>query len=194
MLTRKSIGLWIVLLALLGGAGLVLGLTGGRLDDSGELREPYPPSPTRLRGSDVLPASALIGSMGCGASGCHPDITRHWESSAHHLSSFNNPFYTAAVDLLMAQEGGRTKARWCAGCHDPVLLFPGDMKGAFDPLAPEAQAGALVPPTTSDTNNNSASTFQAGETQVSMKTSNSQCPLSNGAKWVTSTSWLIAPP
>ena len=37
-------------------------------------------------------------------------------------------------------------------------------------------------------------TVQAGVTQVSMKTSNSQCPVSSGAARVMSTSWMISPP
>ncbi len=57
---------------------------------------------------------------------CHPDSYKRWEKSAHHLSSFNNPFYRRAVEL-MADRVGREKTKWCAGCHDPVVLFTGQM-------------------------------------------------------------------
>ena len=57
---------------------------------------------------------------------CHPDSTKRWEKSAHRFSSFNNPFYRRAVEL-MADRVGREKTKWCAGCHDPVVLFTGQM-------------------------------------------------------------------
>ncbi len=57
---------------------------------------------------------------------CHPDSFKRWEKSAHRFSSFNNPFYRRAVEL-MADQVGREKTKWCAGCHDPVVLFTGQM-------------------------------------------------------------------
>jgi hypothetical protein len=57
---------------------------------------------------------------------CHPDSFKRWEKSAHRFSSFNNPFYRRAVEL-MAERVGREKTKWCAGCHDPVVLFTGQM-------------------------------------------------------------------
>ncbi|MGA7992201.1 MAG: multiheme c-type cytochrome [Thermoanaerobaculia bacterium] len=57
---------------------------------------------------------------------CHPDSFRRWEKGAHRFSSFNNPFYRRAVEL-MADQVGREKTKWCAGCHDPVVLFTGQM-------------------------------------------------------------------
>jgi hypothetical protein len=57
---------------------------------------------------------------------CHPDSFKRWEKSAHRFSSFNNPFYRRAVELV-ADRVGREKTKWCAGCHDPVVLFTGQM-------------------------------------------------------------------
>ncbi len=57
---------------------------------------------------------------------CHPGSYARWLKSAHHFSSFNNPFYRRAVEL-MADNVGREKTKWCAGCHDPVVLFSGKM-------------------------------------------------------------------
>src|SRR5207248_735476 len=45
---------------------------------------------------------------------------------AHRFSSFNNPFYRRSVELV-ADKVGREKTKWCAGCHDPVVLFTGQM-------------------------------------------------------------------
>ena len=57
---------------------------------------------------------------------CHPDSFKRWEKSAHRFSSFNNPFYRRAVEL-MADRVGREKTKWCSGCHDPAVLFTGQM-------------------------------------------------------------------
>jgi Tfp pilus assembly protein PilF len=60
---------------------------------------------------------------------CHPDSFHQWERSAHRFSSFNNPFYRKSVEL-MADEVGRERTKWCSGCHDPVVLFTGQMGAA----------------------------------------------------------------
>lgn len=57
---------------------------------------------------------------------CHPNSYAEWYKSAHHFSSFNNPFYRRSIEL-MADKVGREKTKWCAGCHDPVVLFSGKM-------------------------------------------------------------------
>jgi Flp pilus assembly protein TadD len=57
---------------------------------------------------------------------CHPDSFHQWERSAHRFSSFNNPFYRKSVEL-MADRVGRERTKWCSGCHDPVVLFTGQM-------------------------------------------------------------------
>ncbi len=57
---------------------------------------------------------------------CHPDSFKRWEKSAHRFSSFNNPFYRRSVEL-MADRVGREKTKWCSGCHDPAVLFTGQM-------------------------------------------------------------------
>jgi Flp pilus assembly protein TadD len=57
---------------------------------------------------------------------CHAGSYARWAKSAHHFSSFNNPFYRRSVEL-MADRVGREKTKWCAGCHDPVVLFSGKM-------------------------------------------------------------------
>ncbi len=75
---------------------------------------------------------------------CHPDSFHQWERSAHRFSSFNNPFYRKSVEL-MADRVGRERTKWCSGCHDPVVLFTGQMgkatQASFSYDAWEAQQG-----------------------------------------------------
>ncbi|MCY4204141.1 MAG: tetratricopeptide repeat protein [Bacteroidetes bacterium] len=63
-------------------------------------------------------------SESCGQQGCHPDIVAQWEASAHRFSSFNNPYYRKSIEALI-ERGGNEPARWCASCHDPLVLFTG---------------------------------------------------------------------
>ncbi len=60
----------------------------------------------------------------CGQAGCHPDVFAQWSESVHRFSSFNNPYYARTVDLMMGRSGEKP-TRWCASCHDPVVLFTG---------------------------------------------------------------------
>jgi tetratricopeptide (TPR) repeat protein len=84
---------------------------------------------------------APIGAEACVR--CHQDVVAQWEASAHRFSSFNNPFYEASVDDLRGADAGngQVKSKWCAGCHDPALLFTGRLEGPFDRGEREAQAG-----------------------------------------------------
>ncbi|MEM6773044.1 MAG: multiheme c-type cytochrome, partial [Bacteroidota bacterium] len=76
-------------------------------------------------GRYIHPQNLLDGGS-CGDEGCHPDITAQWEQSAHHFASFNNPFYRRSVEGLLV-DNDVAKARWCASCHDPLLLMAGDL-------------------------------------------------------------------
>jgi tetratricopeptide (TPR) repeat protein len=73
---------------------------------------------------------------------CHADIAAQWASSAHHLASFNNPYYVAAVEDFRRERGKRA-SRFCAGCHDPLLVASGAIDGDFDKKCAEAQAGVV---------------------------------------------------
>jgi tetratricopeptide (TPR) repeat protein len=69
--------------------------------------------------------------------GCHADVGTHWQSSVHAYASFDNPWYRASVDEFR-KERGRHESRFCAGCHDPLLLLSGGIDGdveADDDLA-----------------------------------------------------------
>jgi tetratricopeptide (TPR) repeat protein len=83
--------------------------------------------------------SQPIGAAMCAR--CHPDVVEQWKTSAHRFSSFNNPFYRATVLDMRKEPKGFLKSKWCAGCHDPAVLFPGKMAKEFDVDLPDAQAG-----------------------------------------------------
>lgn len=74
-------------------------------------------------------------------SGCHAEIAAQWAQSAHRFSSFNNPYYAASVDQFR-KERPLQATRFCAGCHDPLLLID-DSISAKDLVRdiPAAQAG-----------------------------------------------------
>jgi tetratricopeptide (TPR) repeat protein len=88
------------------------------------------PSLTRTSTGNFIPARTLMMDDYCKK--CHPDVHAGWLHSAHHLSSFNNPVYLAAVretrDVSLKRDGNVQASRWCAGCHDVVPF----VSGAFD--------------------------------------------------------------
>ena len=71
-----------------------------------------------------LSVDDLSRSDTCGQAGCHPDVFAQWSESVHRFSSFNNPYYARTVDYMMSRSGA-APTRWCASCHDPVVLFSG---------------------------------------------------------------------
>ncbi len=81
-------------------------------------------SPARPAGGVLVPAQRLGNSDYCGA--CHTDVFQQWNSSAHHFSSFNNPFYRHVALATRAQHGADT-LKLCAGCHDPLPLLAGEV-------------------------------------------------------------------
>jgi hypothetical protein len=85
-------------------------------------------------------ARALASPRQCGT--CHADIAAQWAGSAHHFASFNNPYYVAAVEDLR-KERGRRASRFCAACHDPLLVADGTIDGPVDATRAEAQAGVV---------------------------------------------------
>src|SRR4051812_25863276 len=56
--------------------------------------------------------------------GCHADVAAQWTASAHHFSSFNNPYYRVSVEEFRAERGAKS-SRFCAGCHEPALIATG---------------------------------------------------------------------
>jgi hypothetical protein len=100
------------------------------------------PSSSETFDQGLLDAKKLASNSYCRE--CHPDSFHQWERSAHRFSSFNNPFYRKSVEL-MADRVGRERTKWCSGCHDPVVLFTGQMgkatQASFSYDSWEAQQG-----------------------------------------------------
>jgi len=71
---------------------------------------------------------------------CHADVASHWMHSVHAYASFDNPWYRASVDEFR-EERGKRESRFCAGCHDPLLLISGDIDAEVEPDNELAYAG-----------------------------------------------------
>ena len=115
---------------------------GGRVFSSSVEGDPLSSAQAVLAHADYLEDDALNGSETCGQAGCHPDVVAQWEASAHRFSSFNNPYYRKSIEA-MVERSGNDPARWCASCHDPLVLFTGRFADsvALDMDHPTAQAG-----------------------------------------------------
>jgi len=85
------------------------------------------PASAQSVGQQFFPSEYFVDSKSCGVQGCHPDIYAQWNSSAHHLSSFNNQWYRKAIEY-MQEVGGVKSSKWCGGCHDMAVLLTEDPK------------------------------------------------------------------
>ncbi len=100
---------------------------------------PFAPSLVQTESAWAYDADTLSGSAGCATSGCHPEIAREWEPSAHRYSSSDVAFQ--AVQQIMLEDTGAESTRYCAGCHDPIALLSGsknvNVEGLTSPGADE---------------------------------------------------------
>ena len=93
------------------------------MDDEGDgPKGKFFPSSAQTKGGVNIPAKYFMQSQACER--CHEDIYKQWNSSAHHFSSFNNQWYRKSIEYMQDVAGVRS-SKWCAGCHDPSLLFSG---------------------------------------------------------------------
>ena len=101
---------------------------------------PFFPSSSQVAGNRKIPSKFFMESDACQR--CHQDIFKQWNSSAHHFSSFNNQWYRKSVEYMQDVNGVKP-SKWCAGCHDPALLYSGMMDTPIKQIVntPEAQAG-----------------------------------------------------
>jgi tetratricopeptide (TPR) repeat protein len=83
---------------------------------------PFFPSSGQTQSGGQIPADYFTESDSCRR--CHADIYQQWESSMHHFSSFNNAWYRKSIEYMQDTVGIRP-SKWCAGCHDPALLYSG---------------------------------------------------------------------
>jgi len=107
-----------------------------------KVQKNFAPGQAALAHKNFLKDDDLARSETCGQAGCHPDIYNQWNESVHHFSSFNNPYYRKTVELMVSEKGA-APARWCASCHDPLVLFTGRMQDpdSIDMEHPTGQAG-----------------------------------------------------
>jgi tetratricopeptide (TPR) repeat protein len=98
------------------------------------------PSSAQTKHNGYIPAKYFMQSDACQR--CHADIYKQWYSSAHHFSSFNNQWYRKSIEYMQGVAGVRA-SKWCAGCHDPALLFSGLFDKPIQEIVdrPEAKAG-----------------------------------------------------
>lgn len=98
------------------------------------------PSSAQTTDGNYIPSDYFMQSQACER--CHGDIYKQWDSSAHHFSSFNNQWYRKSIEYMQSVNGVK-ESKWCAGCHDPALLFSGMMDQPIQQNVnkPEAKAG-----------------------------------------------------
>ena len=99
------------------------------------------PSSAQTKHKGYIPPNYFVESEACER--CHKDIYGQWKSSMHHFSSFNNQWYRRSIEYMQEVKGVRP-SKWCAGCHDPALLYSGMFDTPIKDLGvnrPEAQAG-----------------------------------------------------
>lgn len=101
---------------------------------------PFFPSSAQTPGQMRIAKEYFMESQSCER--CHSDIYKQWQSSAHHFSSFNNQWYRKSVEYMQDTIGVKP-SKWCAGCHDPSLLFSGEFDKPVREveMTPAGQAG-----------------------------------------------------
>src|SRR5439155_231903 len=101
---------------------------------------PFFPSSATTTSGKTIPSNFFMTSETCKR--CHPDIYEQWNSSMHHFSSFNNQWYRKSIEYMQDVAGVRS-SKWCAGCHDPALLYSGLFDTPIKQIVdrPEARAG-----------------------------------------------------
>jgi Tfp pilus assembly protein PilF len=98
------------------------------------------PSSAQTKHGGNIPSQYFMKSDACER--CHADIYKQWNSSMHHFSSFNNQWYRKSIEY-MQEVAGVKSSKWCAGCHDPALLYSGLFDTPIKQIVdrPEARAG-----------------------------------------------------
>jgi hypothetical protein len=84
---------------------------------------PFAPSLARTDTDEAFDARTLGNSSSCGRSGCHVEIVKEWEVSAHRWAASDPAF--RSIQTVMGEQNGPESTRYCGGCHDPISLFAG---------------------------------------------------------------------
>ena len=101
---------------------------------------PFFPSSSQTAHKGQIPSKYFMESDACQR--CHQDIYKQWSGSMHHFSSFNNQWYRKSIEYMQDVVGVKP-SKWCAGCHDPALLYSGLFDTPIKQIVdrPEARAG-----------------------------------------------------
>jgi len=113
----------------------------GSMDNEGDGPQgKFFPSSAQTKHGGNIPSQYFMKSDACQR--CHADIYNQWNSSMHHFSSFNNQWYRKSIEYMQDVAGVRS-SKWCAGCHDPALLYSGLFDTPIKQIVdrPEARAG-----------------------------------------------------
>src|SRR5215471_5375686 len=111
------------------------------MDDEGDGPQGlFFPSSAQTAHKGHIPGSYFMESDACQR--CHNDIYNQWFGSVHHFSSFNNQWYRKSIEYMQDVIGVQP-SKWCAGCHDPALLYSGMFDTPIKQIVdrPEARAG-----------------------------------------------------
>lgn len=84
---------------------------------------PFAPSLARTETGGAVDPRVFAGSRSCGTAGCHEEIVKEWEPSAHRYAAMDAGFQK--IQWNMAEQNGPESTRYCGGCHDPISLFSG---------------------------------------------------------------------
>jgi tetratricopeptide (TPR) repeat protein len=84
----------------------------------------FPSSATTTDGKPIT-SQFFMDSESCKP--CHADIYNQWQSSMHHMASFNNQWYRKSIEY-MQDTNGIKPSMWCAGCHDHAIAFADKMQ------------------------------------------------------------------
>ncbi|MCK5467063.1 MAG: hypothetical protein KAI99_01095, partial [Cyclobacteriaceae bacterium] len=84
---------------------------------------PFAPSLAMTDTEGAFDPRSVGGSESCGTNGCHEEILKEWEVSAHRYSAMDVAFQK--VQSVMGEQNGPESTRYCGGCHDPISLFSG---------------------------------------------------------------------
>ena len=84
---------------------------------------PFAPSLAQTSTGGAFDSRSLGGSESCGSAGCHEEILKEWQVSAHRYSAMDVAFQK--VQGIMGEQNGPESTRYCGGCHDPISLFSG---------------------------------------------------------------------
>jgi tetratricopeptide (TPR) repeat protein len=78
------------------------------------------PSSARTHDGKPIKSEFFMDSSSCKR--CHEDIYNQWNSSTHHIASFNNQWYRKSIEYMQDTIGIKS-SMWCAGCHDHALAI-----------------------------------------------------------------------